>query len=58
MNPTNTRLAIQMSPTFKEYRKELIIKSHRRFLSRQRLENLPYCDETLTEQEKELCGII
>ena len=57
MNPTNTKLVIQMSPAFKTHRRNLIEESHQRIAS-QREATYQYCDETLTEQEKEFCGII
>ena len=58
MNPTNTKLVIQMSPAFKTHRRNLIEESHLNYLLRQEESCQVEYDEILTEQEKEFCGII
>lgn len=66
MKPTNTRLvmpdvphlALSLTPAFKTHRRNLIEESHLKFLASQCEETRQYCDETLTEQEKEFCGIV
>ena len=58
MNPTNTSLVIQMSPAFKTHRRNLIEESHHRIAAQRAASYQVEYDETLTEQEKEFCGIV